>query len=246
METCSAETRDVKQHSEIRTEAFHVSPGEIHYLYWYIQGSIMDPEIRQGLRRAWGFCERHAWAAMLVEAAFRPTFLHGPAMLYEDIMSRAAPAFDLFGPLQTLRLRINLRDRAPCLMCEMGYGPGKEGKASQDVIERGANASHLRAFAGKTKEHWAKTVCGICSGSGSSQRCRRHLMEDATNGVVDLLSSHRDLVTYVHNHLLAYARSFVWGYHGTETDEDKAALITSIGWCSGWKPLLQIIADASP
>ena len=47
-----------------------LSDGEIHYLYWFIQGSIMVPNIRRRLRRAWGFCERHAWGYILVEAAF--------------------------------------------------------------------------------------------------------------------------------------------------------------------------------
>ena len=44
---------------------FKLSVGEIHYLYWYIQGSIMFPEIRRDLRKAWGFCERHAWGPLL-------------------------------------------------------------------------------------------------------------------------------------------------------------------------------------
>jgi len=65
----------------VPTEAWQLSDGEIHYLWWYMQGSIMDPGVRQRLRRAWGMCGRHAWGALAVETAFRPGFLHGPALL---------------------------------------------------------------------------------------------------------------------------------------------------------------------
>lgn len=39
-------------------------------------------------------------------------------------------------------------------------------------------------------------------------------------------------------HVLRYSQSFVWGYHGTETDEDRAALLSAVGWCRGWQGLL--------
>ena len=235
-------TEQMTQHLSIPGEAaFQLSPGEIHYLYWHIQGSIMEPETRQALRKAWGFCERHAWAAMLVESAFRPSFLHGPSILYEDIMSRAVPAFDVSGPMQMLRLRINLREKGPCFMCEMGYGPESEGRANRSIIETGEDQEALRAFAHETEEHWASTVCGRCSNSGSPERCRSHLIEDAANGLIDSLSSRRDVVRNIHDHLVVYSRSFVWGYHGTATDEDRASLISAVGWCSGWRPLLQIL-----
>jgi hypothetical protein len=76
-----------------------LSDGEIHYLYWFIQGSIMVPNIRQRLRRAWGFCERHAWGYILVEAAFYRGFMHGASILYEDLLFLALSAFNIKGPL---------------------------------------------------------------------------------------------------------------------------------------------------
>jgi hypothetical protein len=50
-----------------------LTDGEIHYLYWFIQGGIMNVDTRWALRRAWGFCARHAWAALAVEMAFART-----------------------------------------------------------------------------------------------------------------------------------------------------------------------------
>jgi hypothetical protein len=42
-------------------------------------------------------------------------------------------------------------------------------------------------------------------------------------------------------HLVVYARSFCWGYHGPADEEDESSLISAFGWCSGWRPLLQLI-----
>jgi len=220
---------------------FKLPGGEIHYLYWCIQGSIMIPETRHALRRAWGFCERHAWAALLVETAFRSNFMYGPAILYEDILGLAIPALDLHGPVMNLRLRRNLRERGPCIMCEMGFGPETKGMASPDVIERGGDSSELRVFAEKTKKYWKRAVCGRCFGHESFYRCRRHLIEDASNGAIEDIPSHRDVMEYIFNHLVHYARSFRWECKGTDTEEDRAALISAIGWCSGWGPLLEIV-----
>jgi hypothetical protein len=105
---------------------FKLPGGEIHYLYWCIQGSIMIPETRHALRRAWGFCERHAWAALLVETAFRSNFMYGPAILYEDILGLAIPALDLHGPAKNLRLRINLQERGHLHQVRNGFWAGNK------------------------------------------------------------------------------------------------------------------------
>lgn len=62
-----------------------LSPGEVHFLWWFMQGSIMDPEMRRHLRLAWGMCDRHGVGALGAEAAFRHGYLHGPAILYAPL-----------------------------------------------------------------------------------------------------------------------------------------------------------------
>ena len=74
-----------------------LSDGEIHYLYWFIQGSIMVPDIRHELRRAWGFCERDTWSYILVEAAFYRGYMHGAALLYEDLLTPAVSNLRVLG-----------------------------------------------------------------------------------------------------------------------------------------------------
>ncbi len=54
-----------------------LSSGEVHFLWWFIQGSIMDIDVFWRLRRAWGLCERRTTAWLVVEAAFRMAFCTG-------------------------------------------------------------------------------------------------------------------------------------------------------------------------
>lgn len=49
--------------------SFELSPGEIHFLWWFIQGNIMNPSPQVRLRKNWGVCERRAWGWMAVNAA---------------------------------------------------------------------------------------------------------------------------------------------------------------------------------
>jgi hypothetical protein len=215
-----------------------LSDGEIHYLYWFIQGSIMDPDIRQRLRRAWGFCERHAWGYILVEAAFYRGYMHGASLLYEDLLTPALSAFHLKGPFKCWRFQKSLLPKGPCPMCEMGFGPHSKGIVRPELIERGRDITELGALARKTETYWEKTICGRCARDGSGQRCRRHLIEDVSSGWSDTLSAHAALVEYIFYHLSRYHRSFRLEFQGTETEEDMAALISAVGWCSGWESFL--------
>ena len=38
---------------------------------------------------------------------------------------------------------------------------------------------------------------------------------------------HRDLIDYMFEEITLYARSFRWGFHGAETEENRAALIST-------------------
>jgi len=217
------------------------SGGEIHYLWHYIQGSIMSPDVRLNLRGAWGFCERHAWIALLVEASFRHGFMMGPAILYEDLMDSAAQTLGRRGPLKDWRFLNRIRDKCPCLMCDMDLGPGTKGSGRKDLTARGRDTTELCRLAEMSRPYWEKTVCGRCLGNGAWYRCRPHLLEDAANGPVENLSSHRAHIQKMRHHMALYSRSFAWEHRGTATDEDKASLISAVGWCSGWRPFISIV-----
>ncbi len=201
----------------------------------------MVPDVRKQLREAWGFCERHAWGAILVEASFRHGYMHGPAILYEDLLGLALPDLHLKGPLTNLRLLRNLREKGLCLMCDMGLGPESEGVVTAELVNRGQDPGELRRFAQETEPFWVETICGICLGNGSWRRCRQHLLADASRGLIQNLSGHYNFLNRIFNRLVHFSRSFRWECQGTDTDEDRAALISAVGWCSGWNPFLKIL-----
>lgn len=224
-------------------EDWRFSEGEIHFLYWFIQGSIMIPETRWRLRRAWGLCERHAWGSIGGEAAFRHGYLHGPTKLYEDLLERARAALGVQGPWAVQRIARMLRERGPCLMCDCGLGPRSRGAARAELVERGRDPREFRAFARRTEPFWRRAVCGTCAGRSAAARCRRHFREDAARGRAHV-HAQRELIETTLEHLRVYSQSFVWGYHGTESDEDRAALIVPVGWCSAWQGLSAVVPDA--
>jgi hypothetical protein len=217
------------------------SAGEIHYLWWYMQGSIMNQGVRLRLLKAWGFCERHAWIALLVESSFRRRFLLGPAIVYEDIISRAVKVMPTRGPMKNLQIMAGLRERGGCLMCDMNLGPETEGFASADLIIRGRDVKELHRFAEMTRPYWEKMICGRCLGNGAWPRCRVHLIEDAAQGRITDISRHRAMIHDLKKHITAYSNDFRWELRGTATVEDAAAMISSVGWCSGWSSFLSLV-----
>lgn len=186
-------------------------------------------------------CERHAWGWMIVEAAFRSGYMHGPAVLYEDVLGLALAAFETPGPMQSGRIRRRLRARGPCLMCEEGYGPGNKWFVKPKIVQQGRDLTEFLALARNTMPYWRRTVCGSCSGDGSPARCRRHIVEGDSVGLAGDSSASRILVSDIARHLVRYARSFQFEFRGTQSIEDEAALISAVGWCSGWKLFLSIV-----
>lgn len=218
-----------------------LTDGEVHTFYWFIQGSIMNIETRHSLWHSWGFCERHAWAAIAVEIAFRPTLMLCPCILYEDLLQRCIARFSKHGPLKTIRVAYRLLPRGPCMTCEMDAYHNGPGAAPSSLIERGRATDHLRAFALAYREHWEDTVCGTCRGDGSWVRCRRHLIEEIAAGIPSRLTDHRIMLERIHRRLVIFGRSFVWGHHGIDQPEDRASLISAVGWFGGWRPLLELL-----
>ena len=221
--------------------AHPLGDAEIHFLWWFSQGSIMDPDVRRRLRRAWGMCGRHAAGYLTVEASLRHGYMHGPALLYEDLMERATATLTAGGMLRNLRIASRLQRAGPCLLCEMGYQQGREAPPSAaDVVVEGRDVSYLRDFAGVCRRYWEPVVCSRCAGERGTARCREHLAEDLERGRLHDLASQRALAGHITRHLINYARSFRWEHRGTETEEDRAALIAAAGWCSGWDGLLAV------
>ncbi len=225
-----------------RQDMFMLSPGEIHFLWWFIQGSIMFPSTRERLRKAWGFCSRHAWGGFA-----RRSFLSSVAIctvqqfFMKDIMEKAAMAFAGKSLLKRWQIRLSLRAKGPCLMCEMNYGADSKGTARPEIIEKGEDATELKKFCARTRKYWEKMVCGKCADLNSLARCREHLLLEVAHLSPAEFKEHKNLIRIIYDHIGLYSRSFRWEFRGTETAEDEAALISAVGWCSGWQPFLSIL-----
>ena len=216
--------------------------GEVHFLWWFIQGSIMDLETRHRLWHAWGMCERHSFGWLSVEAAFRHCYLHSPAIVYAELMARASRAFEVSGPLAGERLARRLRMRGPCLMCDLELGPDSAGGfiAAERVAE-GRDLTQLRRFMAESEQHWRGTVCGHCDRTAAPPRCRRHLLLDLAGDSAIDIAAHRALVKQIAVRAERYSMSYRWERRGTDTAEDRAALVSAVGWCSGWNALLSVL-----
>jgi hypothetical protein len=221
-----------------------LSSGEVGFLHSFMQGSIMVAEVRWALRKAWGFCPRHTAAWLKVEAAFRHRYLHGPAVLYDDLMERACAAFDLAGPGATWRLVHRLRAASPCYLCAMDIGPSSHGYIQEEPLAIGRDPTAWQAFAHETQAYWQADVCGACAGTGSSRRCRAHLCDDLNTGRIDDIEPHRRDVLRIARHLRTYHDSFQYDKNGIDTVEDRAALVSAAGWCGGWRGLLAVDRSA--
>lgn len=223
-----------------KVSTWPLSAGEINCFYWFIQGSIMNPGTRRHLRRSWGFCERHAWAHLAVETAFRHRFLLGPAILYEDLIERCADAFS--APVSRLQLFLawRLLPKGPCLMCEMKADRAGPGLVPPERVRQGQSTAVLRAFALEMRPRWASTICGTCRGDGNAHRCRAHLVADIRAGGRPDLRACREEFVDLRRHLGVFLQSFVWGHHGIDGPDDRAAIFRAVGWLSGWRPLLAL------
>jgi hypothetical protein len=126
-------------------------------------------------------------------------------------------------------------------MCELKLRRASGGVPDRALIDQGQDFSVLQAMAKRTREYWQEYVCGRCAVDGSSARCRPHLIEEASRGRAGDLDEHRSLVEKIASGVAVFERSFHWEYHGTGTDEYRAALIGAVGWCSGWQAGLAII-----
>lgn len=218
-----------------------LTDGEMHYVWWFIQGSIMEPDVRWRLRRGWGLCGRHAWGTIAAEAAFRHCYFHGPAILYQDLMERARRGLQPSGLGAFGRIARRLRPAGPCLMCEINLTTASAGAMRAEVIEQGRSPAMIREFAGLTRAYWEPTVCGICVGDDATARCRAHLVKAIHDRESVDWVTQRALVADILDRLEVYARSFSWEARNTDSARDRAALLSAVGWCSGWRAGLGLI-----
>lgn len=228
-------------------EGLRPSDGEVHFLWSFsFWGSIMEPATRWALRRSWGFCQRHGLLWVATSLAFLGWLgLHGPAIVYEDLMDRARLAFRGPKVLRPLRLRWALRDREPCLACRLGYGPHSPSRAPRRLLAQGRQMERVASFLAQTAPLWRRWICPRCARSGTAVLCRRHLLLAITGGRADL-DAQESYVRLLFRGVHRFSQSFRWERKGTDTVDDRACLVAAVGWCQGWDVLLSLGSHILP
>lgn len=222
-----------------------LSDGEVDFLWWFIQGSIMDADVRTRLCDHWGMCARHALAFFVVEAAFRPHLVHGSTILYNELMQNAARLLGgqgLYRFAPEVLARHRLRAAGPCHMCDLGYRSDSIGNAPPERLAQGRDLTNARTFAAENRAGWLPHVCGRCADTDSPIVCRPHLIEAMEHDGSLPMPLHRRTVEHISAHLAKFEHAFRWDSRGSDTEEDRGALIAAIGWCSGWSDILATLS----
>jgi hypothetical protein len=223
-----------------------ITDGEINFLWSFIQGSIMIPETRNALLRGFGFCDRHAWVHLRVELAFRKRYLLGPVILYRALIEKAVEAIHAPQRVGWRSPMRRLQSAGPCLLCALNVNDLGSGASPRARLDRGRDSSALCAFATDLASLWRPTICAICANEAretSPTRCRPHLLTELKRQKSVDISWQQVTLQALSGGLARYQNSFVAGADKPR-DQDRAALISAIGWCSGWRPLLALLSSS--
>jgi hypothetical protein len=225
-----------------------ITNGEIHFLWWFIQGSIMTPETRNALLRGYGFCERHAWVHLSVEMAFRRQHFLGPVILYRALIERSVQALRARRRGRLASSLRQLKTTGPCFLCALNIDHAGSGAAPAWRLDRGRDSSGLCTFATSLAPFWRSAVCTSCADRGCDMvvppRCRSHLLDDLRSRKPVDLAWQEAMLEEVSVRLARSEASFVAGAE-EPSDQDRAALVVAAGWCSGWRPLLSLLSEGN-
>jgi hypothetical protein len=219
-----------------------ITDGEVYFLWWFIHGSVLIPETWKALVRAYGLCERHAWVHLSVEMSFRKRHFLGPVILYRALVKKSVQAIET---CQRMGLPGRpLQARGACFLCALNIGHAEAGAAPPTRLDRGRDSSGLRSCATDLAALWRPKVCAICAGEASGpSRCRPHLLADLKSHRLVDLSWQMATLEELSVQLARYEDSFV-AEAEEPADQDRAALISAVGWCGGWHPLLALLGSS--
>jgi hypothetical protein len=224
---------------------FALTDGEANCILGFIHDGSIAAEPWHQLMGAWGYCEHHAWASLAVEMSALEGFVSRSAFLYLDLLRQAVA---ILAPKASRTRRVVARRLAahnPCMLCEIN--PRRRGWLSDAELSKAKDQTRLRQFAESLAPLWQVNYCPQCNGAERGGRlCRRHL--EATiraNQSVNLDDDYQYLSNLL-MHVETYAKSFMWAHRDSEGPDDRAALLSAIGWCSGWSNLAALVGIDSP
>lgn len=200
---------------------------EVKQLYYFLDGSIMAPDVRHQLWRSWGFCARHTWAHAIVECELRLRPF-STSILYDDLARRAERRLSHRWLPDAMKIR-QLQPRGSCFTCN--YVRISEGRHDPSYANRqrlvNARAEVARLVI-EAEPSWRPRSCPVCS-RGDGVVCRMHLLD----GVSCDLSKEASALGVLAGRLGAFVKSMTW--RGPEaTPEERASWVEALGWFAGW------------
>jgi hypothetical protein len=214
----------------------------VNFVEGFMHDGSLGGECGLQLMGYWGYCERHAWVSLAVEMSALHGFCSRSASLYVDILRQAVTTLAGNNPRSLAR---QLKERGACMICNAN--PKWRGLHSDAKLAEAKDPAPLCSFAENSASFWSSDCCPRCiSGMTGGHLCRRHTVEALGEGASLDLNKEREYLSNTLARLENYAWSFSWGFRGIDGPEDRAALISAIGWCSGWSSLAALIPLGRP
>jgi hypothetical protein len=121
---------------------FAITDGEVNCILGFLHDGSIGAEAWHRLMGAWGYCERHAWASLVVEMAYLKGFVSRSAFLYFDLLQKAVDVLGARTHYNKRALAKGLGERNQCMMCEIN--PRTRGWLSDAEIDDARDKSRLR------------------------------------------------------------------------------------------------------
>ncbi|WP_454872166.1 hypothetical protein [Paraburkholderia xenovorans] len=222
------------------------SDGELAFFRRFIrEPSTSRNGMLSNTAERWGFCQRHTLGLLAVCASIPRSGLNTAAVLYERmtrdasvILRRCASTGDSCGQL--------LRSEEPCPMCELGLNENSAGLIRREWLALPQSLERLRSLLNDTFDRWSPLVCSTCVHRAMGPLCRRHAADallvgceasDTSTPGVSAVDRELAMLDTLGTQLSAYLATFLPESAGVDTGEGVAALITAVGWCTGWEML---------
>ncbi len=206
---------------------------EVKQLWWFLDGAIQEPHVRQQLWRSWGLCSRHAWLHAVVETELRNQPF-STTILYEDLVSRAAATLEhSVGPAWA-RIR-RLRSRGKCLTCSDLTLAGPPDPSFESRTWRVNRRARIGRLLGGAVTEWVLRSCPECLG-GVGPLCRLHLLAGAPAEPRPVA----DALVELDARLRHFIKSMTWD-GPTAGPEHHSSWIEALGWCGGWAYAAQLL-----
>ncbi len=212
---------------------------EARQLWSFLDGAIMDVHVRHQLWRTWGLCPRHAWGYAIAEIEVRGGRPFSTAILYEDLVGRAAGLAGSRALPWRLALA-RLRTRGVCFTCDyVALARSHTDTGLGDVLARMNDRRRTTVLLAASRREWRARACPECL-AGEGPVCRPHLLAGVRppGGRRRLAGALWDLRRRLH----VLVRSMTWRGPVAGAAEE-ASWVEALAWFGGWR-FLRLAARA--